>query len=110
VAAGLAESEDAEANAAITAPAEDEDGDAWEAAEYHRGRAEGALESTLQVVGRQTHAQVVSLMKRGYQQHEAEEVALAEHVLLPPEEAAKMEPWERAELAALEKDYQGRAA
>jgi hypothetical protein len=64
----------------------------WLPLKVARLRAEGALESTLQVVGRQTQAQVVSLMKRGYQQHEAEEVALAEHVLLPPEEAANNPP------------------
>lgn len=65
-------------------------------------KASGDLESTLQTVGKQAQAQVVNLMAQGFQQHEAEEVALHDLVLLPPEPAAALEPWERAELAQLE--------
>lgn len=65
----------------------------------------GQLEATLQAVGKATQHQVLELMQQGYRQHEAEEVALAQHVLLPPEPDAATEPWEREELASLEREY-----
>jgi len=61
-------------------------------------KAEGQLEPTLQAVGKQAFEQVLELMQQGFQQHEAEEVALHELILLKPEPEAELEPWEREEL------------
>ena len=44
-------------------------------------------------------------MEQGFRQHEAEEVALSQYVLLKPEPEAELEPWERKELAQLESQY-----
>jgi hypothetical protein len=44
-------------------------------------------------------------MNQGYQQHEAEEVARAEFILLPPEPGAGLEDWEAEELAELEAEW-----
>lgn len=63
----------------------------------------GDWDSTVQTVAKQTAAQVVELMGQGFRQHEAEEVALHERVLLKPEADADLEPWERAEMAKMEK-------
>lgn len=73
-------------------------------------REAGELESTLQTVGRRANDQVLELMGQGFKQHEAEEVALAEHVLLPPESDAAMPAWERQELATLERQHRGKSA
>jgi hypothetical protein len=48
---------------------------------------------------------VVELMQQGYQQHEAEEVALSEFVMLKPETGANMAAWERSEEAMLEAHF-----
>jgi hypothetical protein len=51
-------------------------------------------------------AQIRRLMQQGYQAHEAEEVALREHILLPPEEGVDgLDEELRAELEEMEKDY-----
>lgn len=42
-------------------------------------------------------------MAQGYQRHEAAEVALPMLILLKPEPEANDEPWERRELAAMER-------
>lgn len=68
-------------------------------------RQEGELGQALQIAGRQTQERVLELMQQGYRQHEAEEVALHELVLLPPEPEARLQPWERAELNRLEKEH-----
>lgn len=68
-------------------------------------KAEGQLEATLQTVGKQAAAMVLELMEQGFQQHEAEEVALSELVLLKPEAEANLEPWEREEEAELDRIY-----
>ena len=68
-------------------------------------RAEGKLQASLQAVGHQAQARVTELMSQGYRQHEAEEVARSELVLLPPEPGAGLEDWERKELAELERRY-----
>jgi hypothetical protein len=73
-------------------------------------KADGELESALQVVGQQAHERMLELMAQGFRAHEAEEVVMHELVLLPPEAEAKLDPWERAELARLEREYRaGRA-
>lgn len=68
-------------------------------------KAEGQLEAALQTAGKLAQAKVLELMEQRYQQHEAEEVALAEYVLLRPEAGAGEEPWETEELAKLEREY-----
>ena len=68
-------------------------------------REEGNLEASLQAVGRMAQARMTELMVQGYQQHEAEEVARAELVILPPEPGAGLADWERKELAKLEREY-----
>lgn len=68
-------------------------------------KAAGELEQALQTAGKETAKMVTELMGQGFQQHEAEEVALAEFVLLKPEPEANLEPWERKELAMLERQH-----
>lgn len=51
-------------------------------------KQEGQLEASLQTAGKNAAARVLELMEQGYQQHEAEEVALREFVLLAPEPEA----------------------
>jgi hypothetical protein len=65
-------------------------------------KAEDQLEPTLQTVGKLAQERVLELMQQGFQQHEAEEVALSELILLTPERRANVKPWERKEEAALE--------
>lgn len=77
----------------------------WLPAKVAELKAAGELEGTLQAAGRLAQAKVLELMGQGYRQHEAEEVALAEYVLLRPEAGAGEEPWETQELAQLEKEY-----
>lgn len=71
-------------------------------------KASGTLDQEIQAVAKQAQQQVLGLMQQGFRQHEAEEVALHELILLPPETDAAMEPWERKELASLESEYQSR--
>ena len=68
-------------------------------------RQAGKLEASLQAVGHQAQARVTDLMAQGYRQHEAEEVARSELVMLPPEPGAGLADWERKELAMLERQY-----
>ena len=68
-------------------------------------KASGELEQALQTAGKQAQQEVLSLMEQGFRQHEAEEVALSQYVLLKPEPEAELEPWERKELAQLESQY-----
>jgi hypothetical protein len=68
-------------------------------------KAEDQLEPTLQTMGKLAQEQVLELMQQGFQQHEAEEVALSELILLKPEHGANVEPWERKEAAALEATF-----
>ena len=49
----------------------------------------GDLESTLQVASRQCAEEVANLRSMGYQEHEAEEVALPQFILLKPESKAR---------------------
>lgn len=68
-------------------------------------KADGTLEAELQTAARNAQRKVTELMEQGYRQHEAEEVALAEFVLLKPEPTAEMDPWERRELGKLDREY-----
>ncbi len=58
----------------------------WQPKRVAELKAEGLLEQKLQTAAVQATRRVVELMERGYQVHEAEEVALREFVLLAPEE------------------------
>jgi hypothetical protein len=78
----------------------------WLPQRVARLNADGQLEQALQTAGKLAQERVLELMPQGYQQHEAEEVALSEYILLSPESSATQPAWERAELAALEDLYQ----
>ena len=52
---------------------------------------------------------IQDLQSQGYQAHEAEEVALHQFVLLPPESPDE-DDWETEELAQMEADYQQNVA
>jgi hypothetical protein len=68
-------------------------------------RAEGKLEEAVRGAALLAQNEIEHLMKyRGYQEHEAEEVALSQFVLLPPE-GDGLADWERKELAALDREY-----
>lgn len=69
-------------------------------------RAEGKLEEAVRGSALLAQDQIEHLMKyRHYREHEAEEVALHEFILLRPE-GDGLEDWERKELAALERAHQ----
>jgi hypothetical protein len=68
-------------------------------------KKEGRLEESLLGAARMCQKQTDHLMKdRGYQVHEAEEVALPQFILLKPEEKASLRPWERKKLAKRERE------
>jgi hypothetical protein len=67
-------------------------------------RAEGKLEEAVRGAALLAQDQIEHLMKRGYREHEAEEVALKEFILLPPE-GGGLADWERKELAAKDREY-----
>ena len=58
----------------------------WQPKRVAELKAKGLLDQALQTAAVQATRRVVELMERGYQVHEAEEVALREFVLLAPEE------------------------
>lgn len=62
--------------------------------------------AAVQTAGKNAQKTVLELMQQGYQQSEAEEVALAQYVLLKPEDDAGLTDWEAKELAELEAQYQ----
>lgn len=64
-------------------------------------KAEGRLNEALQGAATLAQDQVEQLMTRGYQAHEAEEVALHQFILLKPEPDEQDE-----ELAEMEREYQ----
>jgi len=68
-------------------------------------RAAGNLETELQVLGRKAFDRQQELMGQGFRDYEAQEVVLAELVLLKPEADAAVEPQERAELKKLEQEH-----
>ena len=69
-------------------------------------REAGEFEEAVQGAALAAHRQILELMQQGYQAHEAEEVALRQFVLLEPEADANLEPWEKAELDAMEAEHQ----
>jgi len=64
----------------------------------------GEYEQALQTAARKAQEEIVNLMRQGYQEHEAEEVALPQFILLKPE--PPKDDWETRELAAKEREYQ----
>lgn len=66
-------------------------------------RSEGMLTAALNGAANLAQSEIDSLMQRGYQAHEAREVALSHHILLPAE---KVEDGQERELAAKEHEYQ----
>lgn len=73
-------------------------------------KAAGEFEEAVQGAALAASRMVQELMSQGYQAHEAEEVALRQFVLLPPESGANEQDWEREELAQMEADYQKNVA
>lgn len=69
-------------------------------------QAQGKLAEAVQGAAIAAERMIQDLMTQGFRPHEAEEVALKELILLPPEEGANLAPWERAELDEQEKAYQ----
>lgn len=67
-------------------------------------REQGELEGAIQAAAKAATQRVVELMQMGYQQHEAEEVALREFVLLAPEPEGENDE-EAIELARLDREY-----
>jgi hypothetical protein len=68
-------------------------------------RANGEFTQAVRTAAKLTQEKVLELMQQGYRQHEAEEAAFAEYILLLPEAGAATPAWERDELAALERRY-----
>ncbi len=67
-------------------------------------KAAGEFEAAIQAAAIAATSRVVELMQMGYQQHEAEEVALREFVLLAPEPEDEDDE-EAIELARLDREY-----
>lgn len=65
----------------------------------------GKLESELQAVAKMAMQRAQELMAMGYRVHEAEEVVLAEYILLKPEPGAELADWEVEENERLEQEY-----
>lgn len=69
-----------------------------------RLKQEGTLLEALQVAAQNATDRVLELMKQGYRHHEAEEVARAEFLILPPDKSE----WEDDdELTQMEQEYLG---
>ncbi len=67
-------------------------------------KAEGKLTEALNGAANLAQDQIEHLMAKGYQEHEAREVALPQFILLPPEENDE-DDWESRELAEMEREY-----
>jgi hypothetical protein len=66
-------------------------------------RKQGVLAEALQLAAKQATERVVELMQQGFRHHEAEEVARAEFLILPPDQSE----WEGdEELTQREQQYQ----
>ena len=68
-------------------------------------KAAGEWDEAVQGAALAASRVIQDLQNQGYQAHEAEEVALQQYVLLPPESPAE-DDWETQELAQMEADYQ----
>lgn len=68
-------------------------------------KQQGTFSEATQAAGKLAQARISELMATGFREHEAEEVALSEFVLLQPEPAAVAPAWEQEELAKLDREY-----
>lgn len=68
-------------------------------------KAAGEFSEATQVAAVAAQRQIQELMRQGYQEHEAEEVALKQYILLAPEPPDE-DDWETKELAEKEARYQ----
>jgi hypothetical protein len=66
-------------------------------------KAAGEFNQAIQTAARQAQQEIADLMAQRYQEHEAEEVALPQFILLKPE---PVDDWESEELAEMERKYQ----
>ena len=57
----------------------------WLPQRYKELKAAGTLNKRVQQASREAASQVASLMRKGLQQHEAEEMVLPDLIMLPPE-------------------------
>lgn len=73
-------------------------------------KAENQYEIAVQTTALAAQQRIENLMRAGYPDFAAEEVALSELVLLPPEKDAELEDWEREELDEMERNYQQNVA
>jgi hypothetical protein len=69
-------------------------------------RQSGTLEEELTGAANLAQAEIEHLMKKGYQEHEAREVALPKFILLKPGPGDAPEDEQDRELAELEAEYQ----
>ncbi len=69
-------------------------------------KAQGIWQSETRTAAINAQDRMMELIQQGYQPHEAEEVALKEFILLPPEPDAAVPPDQAAELRAMEREYQ----
>ena len=72
-------------------------------------KAAGEWDEAVQGAALAASRMIQDLQSQGYQAHEAEEVALHQYVLLPPESPDE-DDWEALELAQMEADYQQNVA
>ena len=72
-------------------------------------KAAGEWDEAVQGAALAAKRLILDLQSQGYQAHEAEEVALHQFVLLPPE-SPEEDDWEAKELAQMETDYQKNVA
>jgi hypothetical protein len=77
----------------------------WLPKKVARLKADNELNEAIEGAATRAEREIEDLMAQGYQRHEAEEVALPMYILLKPEPEANEEPWERRELADLERQY-----
>ena len=68
-------------------------------------KAAGTFEANVQAQAKMAQERLLELMNQGYREHEAEEVVNSELVHRKPEAGAEVDPAEKRELDALEKQY-----
>lgn len=73
-------------------------------------KAAGEWSEAVQGAALAASRMIQDLQSQGYQAHEAEEVALRQYVLLPPEAVESENDWEAQELDQMETQYQQEVA
>src|SRR5687767_14333702 len=69
-------------------------------------KAAGTLNEEIHAAASLAQAEIEVLLKQGYQEHEAREVALPMFILLKPEPGARIPEYQQKELDELEREYQ----